>query len=157
MERTVADPIQRFLKFVHITDGCWLWTGCTSKDYGNFWYLGRTCYAHRVSYELFVRAIPDDLQVCHSCDNPLCVRPSHLWTGTNLDNVLDRVTKGRSGHGGGDHSGLHNGRSVLTAEQAVAIYCDPRLQYVIAADYGISNQQVSNIKRGDHWALRKAA
>lgn len=53
--------------------------------------------AHRIAYELFIGKIPGGLFVCHSCDNPICTNPKHLWTGTNTQNVMDSIKKGRWG------------------------------------------------------------
>lgn len=82
-------------------DGCWEWTANrNNRGYGLFAVSrGQTRSAHRVSYEMANGPIPDGLYVCHSCDNPPCVRPSHLWLGTNSQNMLDAVKKGR--HAGG--------------------------------------------------------
>lgn len=52
--------------------------------------------AHRIAYKLAYGACPDSLHVCHICDNPLCVRPSHLFLGTDQDNHNDCVAKGRA-------------------------------------------------------------
>lgn len=83
-------------------DKCWLWTGAVSKDpknaYGHFYWNGRSVKAHRASYELLVAPIPDGLQVLHNCpdgDNPRCVNPSHLFVGTQGDNIQDAWRKGR--------------------------------------------------------------
>ena len=82
--------------------GCWLWTGAPSDNtknglYGRFRVHGAQIRAHRVSWLLHRGEIPENLQVLHHCDNQACVRPDHLFLGTNEDNVADRVAKGRTG------------------------------------------------------------
>ena len=99
---------QRFWARVKKTKTCWLWTGSVD-DYG---YASMTVnYKHkkasRISHELFVGPIPDGLSVLHHCDNPLCVRPIHLWLGTQLDNNQDREKKGRGAHYGGKGNKTH--------------------------------------------------
>jgi hypothetical protein len=86
----------RFLKFVDVDLECWNWTGALSdKGYGRFMLDGRNSHAHRVAYMLWVGEIPEGLSVCHKCDNPRCVRPQHLFVGSNSDNQQDSVSKGR--------------------------------------------------------------
>lgn len=79
-------------------DDCWIWTGNKFKDgYGSFSFRDRPHRAHRVSWIHFNgKRIPDGCYVCHSCDNPLCVNPKHLWVGTPTDNVRDMISKGRA-------------------------------------------------------------
>lgn len=84
----------RFWSKVHITDGCWLWTGALRNGYGRFGSRPFK-YAHRVSWEL-ANGPTGDLKVLHRCDNPRCVRPDHLFLGTQLDNMRDRSAKGRT-------------------------------------------------------------
>jgi hypothetical protein len=76
--------------------GCWEWVGSVNnKGYGQFFFNGKKWFAHRYSYKYFVGDI-GDLHVCHSCDNPKCVNPDHLFLGTRFDNMRDKVLKGRS-------------------------------------------------------------
>lgn len=77
---------------------CWEWTGAqTSRGYGNFWVNRKTCLAHRFSYEMAIGPLPKKHHACHKCDNPICIRPDHLFPGTDLDNARDKIAKGRSG------------------------------------------------------------
>lgn len=89
--------------------GCWLWTGARfwavrnghkdPPDYGMVWVneggVKGARRAHRISWEIAnERRVPRGLVVCHRCDNPMCVRPDHLFLGTQADNVRDMIRKG---------------------------------------------------------------
>ena len=89
--------LERFeTKFTKHENGCWLWTAARrTTGYGVFSFNGKPVTASRVSYILYHGVDPGDLFVCHTCDNPSCVNPEHLFLGTNLDNVNDRIAKGR--------------------------------------------------------------
>jgi hypothetical protein len=131
--------------------GCWLWTACTDdKGYGRIRHGGKEYAAHRLSYELFVGPIPPGegyhgTCVMHLCDTPGCVCPEHLTLGTNLDNILDMRAKGR------DTKGEERYNAKLTEEDVANIKKDTRYQYVIAAQYGVNQSQISRIKNDRRW------
>jgi len=87
---------KRFLAAVAKTDTCWLWTGATNGHYGKIGVNGKTVPAPRVAYTLFRGPIPPGMFVLHSCDNPLCVNPEHLRTGTHRENMRDMAERGRA-------------------------------------------------------------
>lgn len=75
--------------------GCWVWTGTRIGGYGRLTVAGRTMLAHRYFFTITIGPIPTGMKVLHSCDNPPCVNPSHLWLGTQAENIRDMVVKGR--------------------------------------------------------------
>ena len=78
-----------------VKGGCWEWTGYIGKNgYGRISINGKYKSAHRLAYQLHYNKIPDR-HVCHSCDNRKCINPSHLWLGTDKDNLRDMWKKGR--------------------------------------------------------------
>ena len=90
--------VERFWRKVNKTDGCWIWTAARQRrGYGAFWTPEKIYPAHRWIYQVLNGPISLDLQVCHHCDNPPCVRPDHLFVGTRRDNMLDCARKGRRG------------------------------------------------------------
>lgn len=85
----------RFWAKVRKTRTCWLWTGATDgHGYGVF-HIGERNDVVRATHFAYEGLIPDGSYVCHRCDNPGCVRPSHLFIGTQLDNMRDASRKGR--------------------------------------------------------------
>ena len=88
----------RFWEHVDILseDECWIWQDCTNQcGYGSVGLNGKAHLAHRIAYELCVGPIPEGLCVLHTCDRPACVNAAHLFLGTQVDNILDCVAKGR--------------------------------------------------------------
>ena len=93
-------PIERFRKYIEVAEGgCWNWTGHRDrKGYGSFSLPGgarHSVYAHRFSYEYFVGAIPEDMEVGHRCGNRGCVNPRHLEAMTHRQNLFDSMTSAR--------------------------------------------------------------
>lgn len=168
MERRKQKPLaDRFWKLVEIRgdDECWLWTGYKNKaGYGKIhggevhnWF---PLYAHRVSWDL---SHPNDTAkpgrnadvICHTCDNPACVNPNHLWKGTHKDNARDMIEKGRMRIG--DRGGSKNGRAILKESDIPKILLSRKqgMQYKdIAKKFGVSISSISDILNGRHW--RKA-
>lgn len=146
-----AKPVfDRFWKYVKKTNDCWLWIGCKAKSgYGVLSINNQAIGAHRISYWLAHGIIPQGLHVCHICDNPPCVRPSHLFLGTMKDNIQDASRKGRM------HPGEKHGMAKLTVKDVRAIRnLYPRFtQLRIAKMFGVSRGCIGDIVRNVNWAI----
>lgn len=132
-------------------NGCWEFTG--AKDtygYGNVSIDGKFHKAHRVSYALEHGDVPDEMVVCHRCDNPPCCNPDHLFLGSKQDNYDDMKNKGRDYKASGSKSGqakLHE-EDVKRIREA---YLFGARQIDLAAAHGISQSNVSRIVRREWW------
>jgi len=148
-----SDSITRFWSHVEINDlfDCWNWTACKDRDgYGQFHFKSKQYKAHRVAWILSYGEIPEGLIVCHHCDNPSCINPTHLFLGTHLDNAKDRDLKGR----GADHRGNDGIESRLKPEQVIAIrelYQTEKNQSEIARMYKMSHSGIGLIVNRKTW------
>ncbi len=95
---------------------CWEWIGYKDKGgYGTIRFRNKQAYAHRLIYEIVCGKISEGLSVLHTCDNPSCVNPKHLFLGTQQDNINDAVAKKRMA------VGSHHGMSKLVENEAKEI------------------------------------
>lgn len=147
----------RFWAKVEKGDGCWNWNGSVNspkEPYGKLAFMmGKqiNLTAHRVSWMLHFGEIPEGMCVLHKCDNPACVRPDHLFLGTDADNNLDKLRKGRAN--------AINGEKVNTAKMtplsvrvARRLFKYHKFKLIeISAIFGISVAAVWSLVMGKSW------
>lgn len=151
---------ERFWARVDKSGRCWIWVGTKANGYGELRVHGVDQRAHRVSWEMHFGPIPDGLFVCHRCDNPPCVNPSHLFLGTQKDNMADCRSKGRTETGSTVHPELlPRGESHWHAKFSEADVVAIRTQYAeggislrsIARQYGVSYSAIHLIVLRRSW------
>lgn len=155
-----TEAADRFFTYVKKSDGCWLWQGGHLKSgYGNFKLASYTMrLAHRVAYAIAYGPVPQGVNVLHHCDNPPCVRPDHLFLGTDADNVADMLAKGRhyaSTHPEKALRGERHPRTPLTWTQV----CEIRERYASGAgslsslgrEFAVTPQAIRAIVTGQSW------
>lgn len=148
--------LERFLSKIQKTDGCWLWVGAVqnrAKPYGRIKVNGKPDGAHRVSFTLFKGPITDGLWVLHTCDNPRCVNPDHLFLGDRSDNMRDCAKKRRLAHNLPRHTGEQASRNrKLTKEQVVGIRLAEGTAREIGKANGVSHVTVLRVKSRKSYA-----
>ena len=142
-------PRARFeAKIQRSEDGCWLWLGSRNRrGYGYFYVNGGVVRAHRAAWEFANGPIPDGLLVCHTCDNPPCVRPDHLWLGTYVDNARDRDAKGRMPVRAGEAQSAAR----LTEDAVRQIRASKLSQPALARQFGVSQRLIWAVLKGESW------
>ena len=142
-----VEDIERFWPKVNFTPKCWEWSAATSpQGYGVFHYgpLHAVTRAHRFVWWTIHGWVEPRVFILHHCDNPLCVRPSHLFPGSNSDNIADRMRKHRQG----------GGRRKLTPKDVHEILLRIKAgeaQARIAEDYNVGQSNISAIAVGRTW------
>lgn len=154
-----ARQIQNFWRHVRrgAANECWPWTASVRSakcPYGKLGIkhptVGRIQLAHRMSYMIAHGTITSEQQVLHSCDNPRCVNPAHLFLGTHAVNMADRLQKGRCA----DTKGTKNGRVKLTPDDVLAIRRSRdtwKNCTALAVAYGVCAQTIRDILRRKLW------
>lgn len=137
------------------TNYCWEWIA--SKDqcgYGMFGFEGKIHRAHRVSWRLKYGQIPAGLKICHTCDNPSCVNPNHLFLGTQADNVADCIQKGRDNCG--INIGENHGNARLTwkiVEEIRSNVANGAKQIDEAKRVGVTSDHIYRIIHNKRWKI----
>lgn len=145
--------IQRFeMQVKKRENGCWEWTGGVDQDgYGSFRAEANGQIFHRVHRWSWAfhnnQQVPKHGFICHTCDNPRCANPEHLFLGDATINNADKMSKGRFRVARGEKGG----HAVLTYEQARAILSDPRPYAAIAYEYGVKPSTIGSIKQRISW------
>lgn len=145
---------RKFWSHVDKSGDCWLWTRSLNHGYGQIWINGKRWIASRLSWTLTMGSIPTSrLMVCHLCDNPVCVRPSHLFLADQRDNLSDMREKNR-GSSPPIQRGLQNNKTKLTESQVREI----RARYIAGESlralgkvYHVDYTHISSIIRRKTW------
>ena len=144
----------RFFAKIEKSANCWIWKGAiNSTGYGTFFLSLKNIPAHRASWIIHNGDIPKNMEVCHHCDNPICVNPGHLFIGTHGDNMRDMQKKGRRKPS--RMVGAINPMSVLSKEDVENIRDIYSLggltQKQIGAYFGVKQTTISAIVNRVNW------
>ena len=154
------------------SDSCWEWKGKKRSGYGRLWIGGKIFSAHRIAL-LIEGRLDDRLFACHTCDNPSCCNPAHLYCGTTKQNTRDMIARGRdkcmsnsegkargerhgmnTNHGENRRYGERNPSAKITDKDVRIIRSlldDGWTQQSIADHIGVSRTPIRRIKEGKNW------
>ncbi len=140
-------------EYPNLVGPCWIWKKCKDKDgYGKSSLDKKDIRAHKLAFLIWGGVMLDGCpQVCHHCDNPPCVNPDHLYSGSLSENRMDAVTRGRipSKHGENSSSALLCWEDVKEIRR---LYFSKQFnQKQLAEKYGVCFQNISNITRNKSW------
>ena len=149
--RSLGVVCKLFWERVRKSPGCWTWAGSRKSPmgYGAVWCRPRLWSAHRLAWVSENGHIPKGMMVLHRCDNPICVRPSHLYLGNHVDNMNDRQRRGRTNKKG--LPGEQNGRAKITEKDVVEIRASTAPRAVLVEKYGLTKCTISQIVRRQSW------
>lgn len=154
---------ERFWPKVEKTDTCWLWRAAKmAAGYGVITLGSRgqgIALAHRVSWEMHYGPVPDGLFVCHHCDVRACVRPDHLFLGTQADNLGDAARKGRMKQPSRPTGESHWNTRIPDATVAAirARLATGAHHRVIASEFGVSRSFVTLVNSGRYRVITSSA
>ena len=133
-------------------DECWEWTANKlGGGYGVFYLQGKTYYVHRLSYLLYRGEIPEGMLVCHTCDNPACANPKHLFLGTIRDNMADKIRKNRQAKGV-THAMFGNGHLMIGENNPTAKLTDDQVRQI----FNLKEQRLTQHEIGRRFGIRQA-
>jgi Pectobacterium phage endonuclease len=143
-EELLQEAFVRFFCKVEKTDTCWIWKGALIKGYG-IMFFKKSIKAHRFSYMIHKGELEKGKFICHTCDNPLCVNPEHLYQGTALQNKRDAIERNRTKVGEDHH------KSKLTEEQVKEILKYNDTGRNLAKLYGVHTETIYRVRRNESW------
>lgn len=149
-EEKQAKRLQNFYKVVIVKNGCW-----GAKTQFGYGYArcevdkNKSQLLHRASYEIFVGPIPEGMQINHKCHNPQCCRPSHLYLGTQQDNINDQIERGTFVKGSKHGNAKIN--EDIAKEIKIMLKSKKHLHREIADKFGVSRDLVKDISRNKTW------
>jgi hypothetical protein len=150
-EEITQKRIDRFWSKITKTESCWIWNASkTRKGYGNVGFGTKVYRVHRIAYYLSKSVDPFPQEVLHTCDNPCCVNPEHLFLGNNLDNIRDKQAKGRQTWSVGSGTGSAILDEALVA-QIKQYLVEGYRQSDIAKHFSVSRSTIHLIHKGSTW------